>query len=279
MAPPAPALSRSRLAADLRALGLREGSAVMVHTRMSALGWVIGGSGTVVSALLEALGPGGTLLAYASWEEHVYHASEWPEEHRSAYAAEPPVFDPATGEAARDHGRIPERVRTWPGARRSVHPEASVVAVGRLARELTEDHPQDDAYGPRSPFARLVAAGGDVLLLGAPLETLTLLHHAEAIAPIPGKRTVTFEIPVAGPGGIERRTYTDIDTSRGAYPYERLGLPADEFAVIATAALEAGVGTTGTVGAATCHLFPAAPLVDFATTWLRHHFTHPPRGV
>ena len=268
----APAITRSRLVADLRALGLREGSAVMVHTRMSALGWVVGGSGTVVSALLEALGPEGTLLAYASWEEHVYHAEERPAEHRDAYLAEPPVFDPATAEAARDHGRIPERVRTWPGAHRSAHPEASVVAVGRLARELTADHPQDDAYGPGSPFARLVAAGGDVLMLGAPLETVTLLHHAEAIAGIPDRRTVTFEIPVATPGGVERRTYTDIDTSRGAYPYERLGLPVDEFTAIATAALAAGIGTTGTVGAAACRLFPAAALTRFAVAWLGQHF-------
>jgi aminoglycoside 3-N-acetyltransferase len=118
-----------------------------------------------------------------------------------------------------------------------------------------------------------VAAGGDVLLLGAPLETLTLLHHAEAIAPIAGKRTVTFEIPVATPGSVESRTYTDIDTSRGAYPYERLGLPDDEFAVIAAAALEAGIGTTGTVGAATCRLFGAAELTRFGVGWLRQHFT------
>jgi aminoglycoside 3-N-acetyltransferase len=109
-------------------------------------------------------------------------------------------------------------------------------------------------------------------MLGAPLETVTLLHHAEAIAPVPGKRTVTFEIPVATPAGVERRTYTDIDTSRGAYPYERLGLPGDEFAVMAAAALEAGIGTTGTVGQATCHLFPADGLTRFAVGWLRRHF-------
>jgi aminoglycoside 3-N-acetyltransferase len=266
------AISRTEVAAGLRALGVREGSVLMVHTRMSALGWVIGGSGAVVGALLDALGPEGTLVAYASWQEHVYHAEEWPPEHRAAYVADPPVFDPATAEAARDHGRIPERVRTWPGARRSVHPEASVVAVGRLASELTADHPQIDAYGPESPFARLVAAGGEVLMLGAPLETLTLLHHAEAIASAPGKRTVTFEIPVLTAAGVEHRTYTDIDTSRGAYPYETLGLPGDEFTAIATAALEAGIGTRGTVGQATCHLFPAPELVAFATAWLDQRF-------
>ena len=35
-------------------------------------------------------------------------------------------------------------------------------------------------------------------------------------------------------------------------------LPRDEFAVIAATARGAGIGTTGTVGQATCHLFPAA---------------------
>ena len=134
------------------------------------------------------------------------------------------------------------------------------------------DHPQADAYGPDSPFARLVDAGGQVLMLGAPLDTLTLLHHAEAIASAPGKRTVTFEIPVAVAGGIEQRTYTDIDTSRGAYPYERLGLPGDEFEAIAGAALEAGIGLTGSVGEATCHLFPAPELVRFGAAWIDDRF-------
>src|SRR5919205_2980129 len=87
-----PAVTRSRLAHDLRALGVRSGAVLMVHTRMSALGWVVGGSETVVRALLDALGPEGTLMAYASWAEHVYHAEDWPAEHRAAYIAEPPVF-------------------------------------------------------------------------------------------------------------------------------------------------------------------------------------------
>ena len=268
-----PAISRSELVAGLRALGLREGSALLVHARMSALGWVVGGSGALVSALLDALGPEGTLVAYASWQEHVYHADEWPREHRAAYLAEPPVFDPATAEAARDHGRIPERVRTWPGARAQRAPRGEHGRGRAAGRELTANHPRADAYGPDSPLARLVAAGGDVLMLGAPLEALTILHHAEAIATAPGKRTVTFEIPVAAPAGVELRTYTDIDTSRGAYRYEDLDLPfEDEFTTIGNAALAAGIGTTGTVGAATCHLFPAAELVRFGVAWIDQHF-------
>jgi aminoglycoside 3-N-acetyltransferase len=239
----------------------------MVHTRMSALGWVVGGSETVVRALLDALGPQGTLMAYASWADHVYSLEDWPPAYRDAYRAEPPRWDPATGEVDRDYGRIPERVRTWPGVERSAHPEASVVAVGPRAGWLTAVH--EDGYGAASPFARLVEAGGQVLMLGAPLETVTLLHHAESIAGAPGRRTVTYEIALADG---TTRSYTDIDTSNGAYPYESLGLDADEFEVIARAALDAGVGVRGRVGAAECHLFPARELVAFAVAWIEERF-------
>lgn len=245
----APAIIRSRLTADLRRLGLRPGTTLLVHTRMSALGWVVGGSDTVVRSLLDALGPEGTLMAYAGWQEHVFSPADWPEEQRAACAAEPPAFDPATSEAARDNGRIPERIRTWPGAARSVHPEASVVAVGPRAAWLTGDHPLDEAYGPGTPFARLCEAGGQVLMLGAPLETLTLLHHAEALAHAPGRRRVTYRIPmVAADGTVTVHTLHDIDTTTSAYPFERLDLGGvDGFGVIARDALAAGIGMRGRV--------------------------------
>jgi aminoglycoside 3-N-acetyltransferase len=262
------AVTGGRLREDLRRLGVRPGSTLMVHTRMSALGWVIGGSGTVVRALLDVLGPDGTLVAYASWAEHVYHAEDWPPEHREAYLRDPPVFDVATGEVDPEYGRIPERVRTWPGAVRSAHPEASVVAVGARAQWICSPHPDDDGYGAASPFARLVRDGGDVLMLGAPLDTVTLLHHAEAMARVPERRRVTFTVRFADGD----RTYTDIDTSRGAFPYESLGLEDDEFAVIARAALAAGIGVTGTVAAAECVLFPGRELVAFAVAWMEARF-------
>jgi aminoglycoside 3-N-acetyltransferase len=268
-----PAVAQDRLVADLRSLGLRAGGVAMVHTRMSALGWVIGGSETVVRALLEALGPDGTLMAYASWDEHVYRPTDWPAEHRAAYLAAPPVFDPATGAAFAENGRIPERIRTWPGARRSTQPDASVVAVGARADRLVAPHPDDDAYGADTPFARLVEAGGQVLMLGAPLDTITLLHHAEAIARVPGKRRVTFTVPVARRDGtVEVRTYNDIDTDRGPYPYEQLGLGDEPFAVIAREALAAGIGTCGRVGQADCHLFEARELTEFAVSWIEERF-------
>jgi aminoglycoside 3-N-acetyltransferase len=144
--------------------------------------------------------------------------------------------------------------------------------VGARAAWLCCEHPADDGYGPRSPFARLVAAEGQVLVLGAPLETITLLHHAEATARVPGKVTVTYRIPVAGEDGtVAEVRYTDIDTSGLALPYARLALQEDEFAVIAREALAEGIGTSGLVGEGESHLFPAAGLAAFAIAWMERH--------
>ena len=192
----------------------------MVHTRMSALGWVVGGSGTVVQALLDALGPDGTLMAYAGWDHDSYDLETWPADRRSAYEADPPAFDLATSEATRDNGRLPERIRTWPGAHRSRQPEASIVALGTRAAWIVADHPWDDPYGPGSPLAKLVETDGQVLMLGAPLETITLLHHAEATARVPDQ--VPSYVPHATAG--ERPDHlADLPRHRhlnGAFPYD-----------------------------------------------------------
>ncbi len=268
---PPGAITRAELAGELRALGVRPGGVLMVHARMSALGWVVGAAETVVWALLDAVGPDGTLMAYTAWEEHAYDDSDRPAEHAAAYRAEPPVFDPVISEAVREHGRVPERIRTWPGAVRSAHPEASIAALGARAEWLARPHP-DDGYGPESPFARFVEAGGQVLMLGAPLDTITLLHHAESIARARGRRELTYTVRVRGDDRGVERTLTDIDTRDGAYDYASLELGVDEFEAIATDALAAGVGARGHVGAAECHLFDARQLTGFAVAWLEQRF-------
>lgn len=245
----------------------------MVHTRMSAIGWVVGGSQTVVEALLEILGPGGTLMAYAGWEDDPWHLAEWPQAWQHAYQDGLPPFDPELSEADHEMGRIPERIRTWPGAKASSGHVMRMVALGAQAGWLTRDQPWDHPLGPGSPLAKLVEAGGQVLMLGAPLDTLTLLHHAEALVDAPGKRLVTYAIPVREGDRVEWRTVCDHDTSQGAFRYEQvISGGEDAFAVIGRLALESGAGVSGTVGDAESHLFEARALVDFAAGWLRSHF-------
>src|SRR5690606_32622734 len=127
----------------------------------------------------DAVGPGGTILGYCDWqvEDEVLARPEL-REHI-------PPFDPVASRSIRDNGAFPELLRTTPAARRSASPGASCAALGARADWFTSDHALDHGYGPRSPFGRLVEAGGKTLLLGAPLDTMTLLHHAEHLADIP----------------------------------------------------------------------------------------------
>jgi aminoglycoside 3-N-acetyltransferase len=266
-------VARARLAGDLKNLGLGTGEVTMVHCRMSALGRVVGGAETVVRAMLDALGPDGTLMAYTGWQDEPPDDLDGlDEETRRIYLEEHPAYDPRVALSRRDHGRVPEALRTWPGARHSGHPEAGVAVVGPLAEALTAEHPYDDAYGAGTPYARLVELDGRVALLGAPLDTVTLVHHAEAVAEVPGKRRVSYGSPVIVDGERVWRIFSDIDTAEGALPYERV-LGKEPFVeYIARSALAAGAGRSGRVGEATAYLFDARGLVEHAVGWIERNF-------
>jgi Aminoglycoside 3-N-acetyltransferase len=82
--------------------------------------------------------------------------------------------------------------------------------------------------------------------LGSPLATVTLVHHVEAVAQVPGKRRVSYGIPVIVGGERRWRSFSDIDTAEGALPYERvLGEEEDYVEHIARSALAAGTGRSG----------------------------------
>jgi aminoglycoside 3-N-acetyltransferase len=223
--------------------------------------------------LFDVLGSGGTLVAYTGWQDAPPDDIDALDgEERRVYLEEQPVYDPRVALSRRDHGRVPELLRTWPGALHSGHPEAGMAAVGALAREITASHPYDDAYGAGTPYARVVEFGGQVAVLGAPLDTVTLVHHAEAIAEVPAKHHVVYRYPVLEGGERVWRMFFDIDTSDGALPYERLIGKEDYVGCLARSALAAGCGTSGPVGETTAYLFDAPELVEHAVGWIEHYF-------
>jgi aminoglycoside 3-N-acetyltransferase len=119
-----PATSRS-ITEDLVSLGVRPGSMLLIHSSLSALGWVCGGAPAVICALLNALGPTGTLVMPthstqltdpASWTSPPVPDSWW-ETIREASLPYDPAITPTRG-----MGAIAEAFRSWPGVVRSAHP-------------------------------------------------------------------------------------------------------------------------------------------------------------
>lgn len=233
----------------------------MVHAALRRLGPITGGPDALIAALLDRVGPHGTVLAYADWQGQEDIDAGLPREDIQP-------FDPMASRAHRDNGAFPELLRTTPGALRSGNPGASIVAVGSRAALLTSNHPLDYGYGPHSPFARLVAAHGKVLMLGAPLDTMTLLHYAEHLANIPHRHT-RYEAPLLIDGKTSWRVFEEYDTSRAPE-----GLADDYFAEIVDAFIATAQGRRGLVSSAPSVLVPAADIVAFAVEWIERHISN-----
>lgn len=245
--------TRSSLCRDLQSLGVQAGDLLMVHGSLRRVGDIVGGVNTVIHALLDTVGPQGTLAAYVDFESFCEDDDE-----------EIPVFDKRVAHAARDHGILHEAMRTWPGALRSDHPDAGVVAIGPLAEYLTADHPFQYGYGPGSPFAKVFERRGRVLMIGAPLDTITMLHYAEHLANIPGKRVVRYRRRMPAPDGPTWVEFEEYDTAEPVHD----ALPSNCFELIALDYVSQRGTPQGLVGNAESFLFETQTLIPFAVHWL-----------
>jgi aminoglycoside 3-N-acetyltransferase len=254
--------TRAALARHLADLGLAPGDAVLVHAGLRSVGPMLGGPDALIDALRDAVGGEGTILAYCDWN---YDDRDLPD---PALRVHVPPFDPARSRATRDNGAFPELLRTTPGAQRSGNPGASMAALGGKAAWFTADHALDYGYGPQSPLGKLVASGGKVLMVGAPLDTMTLLHHAEHLADIAGKRLRRYQSPMLVDGQTVWRDFEEFDTSDPVVA----GLADDYFEEVVEDFLATGQGRRGLVGHAPSVLVDAPAIVAFAVNWLERRF-------
>ncbi len=231
----------------------------MVHASLSGLGWVIGGSEAVVLALLDAVEQPGTNLRPDELGGQSLRA-------RGLTVAPAPRL---RGAPAGIRSRA-VRARALRRTARRAHPHVAGCPPqrqprrqrggGRIARRRA-DRPSRPRRCVRSRHA--VCTARRVARPGAAAQR-TAAHDQpapprEAVAAVPAKRRVRYRAaadrrPAAlGPLRAHRRAPRP--------PYTRCVPAAHEpVAVIAEAALAAGVGWIGLIGPADCHLFDAASL-------------------
>lgn len=245
---PVPAVTRTRLVTDLHALGLGCGDRVLVHSSLSAIGYVEGGPGTVVQALLDVLGPSGTLVmpSFQKGSEHVL-------------TRQGARFDVRTSPS--EMGAISEAFRKWPGVTRSLSPTHCLAGLGPDAATLLAGHEKClVSVGHGSPFERLIGAGGRILLLGVGHGSDTTLHYVENTGGAPTVCRECFGATVVAPDGREIVVPTHPHMPGLKRCYER----------VEDILLAAGVQHNGPVGKATARLVDASGMNALLRDRLRH---------
>lgn len=160
-------LTQKKLIEGYSALGVSPGDVLMVHSSLSSFGYVAGGAGAVVSALIYVLGEEGTLVMPAFSRYLLEGEDSWDRENTPSLM-----------------GRISETFRTMPGTVRSSHAAHSICARGEKAEFLCR-RPYRTGFGPDSPFKDLVGLDAKILLAGVPYNVCTFFHLLEAEADVP----------------------------------------------------------------------------------------------
>jgi aminoglycoside 3-N-acetyltransferase len=245
-----PWLKRQRLVAELQRLGVRRGGVLLVHSSLSSLGFVPGGPAAVIAALRDALGPEGTLMMPA-------HTWEWMNRGLR-------VFDARSTPGC--VGVIAEVFRRMGGVLRSLHPTHSVSAAGPRAAEMIEGHETAETpCGAGTPYARLLEADGQILLLGATLDSNTAFHCMEALCGYPDLlRAEHEEFEIIDLDGTSRRLRVSQQREGIARRYRAMREPL----------VQAGAAVAGHAGGAELFLMHGARFQAVVSEWLRNDPCH-----
>lgn len=228
-------VTKKQIKTGLVELGLRAGDLVVVHSSLSSFGEVDGGAEAVVDALLEVLGPHGTLAV-------------------PTFNFEPGIFDHATTPSI--VGKITEEVRSRPDATRSKHPTHSVTAIGPLAEVITEAHEKANPFGRGSALYKALMAGGKILQLGVTHTSNSTIHVAEELAKVPY---------------LERQRYVGIRLPDGSVIYKWIRRPgcSQGFNEVDELLYERDAINEVMIGSCKARLMTARAVVDAAVEMLK----------
>lgn len=230
------AITKQEIISGLRDLGVQPGMVLMAHSSLGAFQHIENGADTVIDALIEAVGPEGTLLMPAMGGA--------------------PIFD--VDATPSNVGRITDCFWRREDVERSSHPTHSVAGRGPLARQIMEGHlNQPTAIGPESPWGRVAQMeNGYILFLGCDQDRNTLLHTAEDIAEGAYLQTL-------------RRDYYDESREVRTLVMERFPGPHRDFIQMDRLFLEAGAMRIGKIGGAVCRLMKAKEILNLTVNALK----------
>lgn len=142
-------------------MGLRCGDTIIVHCAMNNFYNYRGTSTEIIDALLNYLGPEGTLCMPA-----------YPFDKANPNK----VFDVQSDKTAA--GCLAETFRNYPGVKRSLNKLHSVCAIGKNADFLlSEHHLSQTCFDEKSPFYKLELVGGVSFSLGLPKYYVGTIEH------------------------------------------------------------------------------------------------------
>jgi aminoglycoside 3-N-acetyltransferase len=154
-------VKQEQVTTALLELGLAPGDGLLVHSAVQFLGRPQGGLEIYLQALLETIAPGGTLAVPAF---------------NFAFARGEP-YDPLST-PSQGMGALSELVRQHSNAQRTPHPMQSLAVIGAHAADLAgRDTPC--AFDAGSAFERMLELDFKLLLLGADVQAVSMVHYSE----------------------------------------------------------------------------------------------------
>jgi aminoglycoside 3-N-acetyltransferase len=197
-------ITPAEILAAFHKLGLQAGDYLLVHSAIQYLGRPEGGVGIYFNALCEILNIPSPLYSLPSTSLSSLKGTLAVPAFNFAFArGEPydPQNTPSTG-----MGVFSEYVRLQPGVRRTSHPMQSLAVIGSAAQDIASlDTP--GAFDDGSAFERLLQLDCKILLLGADIDAISMLHYSEQRARVPYRYWKEFRGLVNTSTGWQERTY------------------------------------------------------------------------
>lgn len=173
----------------LQAIGIQKNDGLLVHSAVQFLGRPLGGIKMYYDAIFSIIGLDGTIAVPTF----------------SFSFAKKKKFDPLTTPSEK-MGVFSELIRNLPGARRTLHPMQSLAIIGKISQELSA-RDTASAFDPGSAIEEMYSRNFKILLLGADIRAVSVIHYSEQRANAPYRYWKEFPGEIKIDGEWRQRTY------------------------------------------------------------------------